>query len=86
MGRSDPGRAGCVVVGGLPARATARDAVGNPTQKGRYWGVELPPRSVLAQGLDTVGQWLLPVVEWPLLGKFAQLWRKWARDAFLGPS
>ncbi|WP_368679947.1 ATP-binding protein (plasmid) [Rhodococcus opacus] len=57
---------------------------GNPTQKGRYWGVELPPRSVLAQGLDTVGQWLVPVVDWPLLGKFAQLWRKWARDAFLG--
>ncbi|BAH47046.1 ATP-binding protein [Rhodococcus sp. NPDC019627] len=57
---------------------------GNPTQKGRYWGVELPPRSVLAQGLDTVGQWLVPVVDWPLLGTFAQLWRKWARDAFLG--
>ncbi|WP_016884309.1 MULTISPECIES: ATP-binding protein [unclassified Rhodococcus (in: high G+C Gram-positive bacteria)] len=57
---------------------------GNPTQKGRYWGVELPPRSVLAQGLDTVGQWLVPVVDWPLLGKFAQLWRNWARDAFLG--
>ncbi|PBC45327.1 ATP-binding protein [Rhodococcus sp. ACPA1] len=56
---------------------------GNPTQKGRYWGVELPPRSVLAQGLDTVGQWLVPVVDWPLLGTFAQLWRKWARDAFL---
>ncbi|QSE86591.1 ATP-binding protein [Rhodococcus koreensis] len=56
---------------------------GNPTQKGRYWGVELPPRSVLAQGLDTVGQWLVPVVDWPLLGRFAQLWRKWARDAFL---
>ncbi|PQP21173.1 ATP-binding protein [Rhodococcus opacus] len=56
---------------------------GNPTQKGRYWGVELPPRSVLAQGLDTVGQWLLPVVDWPLLGRFAQVWRKWARDAFL---
>ncbi|PBC49773.1 hypothetical protein CJ179_10640 [Rhodococcus sp. ACS1] len=57
---------------------------GNPTQKGRYWGVELPPRSVLAKGLDTVGQWLVPVVDWPLLGKFAQLCRKWARDAFLG--
>ena len=57
---------------------------GNPTQKGRYWGVELPPRSVLAQGLDTVGQWLVPVVDWPLLGTFAQLWCKWARDAFLG--
>jgi len=57
---------------------------GNPTQKGRYWGVELPPRSVLAQGVDTVGQWLVPVVDWPLLGKFARLWRKWARDAFLG--
>ncbi|TQC46081.1 hypothetical protein EEB14_28335, partial [Rhodococcus sp. WS4] len=56
---------------------------GNPTQKGRYWGVELPPRSVLAQGLDTVGQWLVPVVDWPLLGTFAQLWRTWARDAFL---
>ncbi|MFC9838876.1 ATP-binding protein [Rhodococcus sp. NPDC127530] len=57
---------------------------GNPTQKGRYWGVELPRRSVLAQGLDTVGQWLVPVVDWPLLGTFAQLWRTWARDAFLG--
>lgn len=57
---------------------------GNPTQKGRYWGVELPPRSVLAQGLDLVGQWLVPVVDWPLLGRVAQLVRKWARDAFLG--
>ncbi|GAA4490997.1 ATP-binding protein [Rhodococcus olei] len=57
---------------------------GNPTQKGRYWGVELPPRSVTAQGLDLVGQWLLPVVDAPLLGTFARLWRKWARDAFLG--
>ena len=56
---------------------------GNPTQKGRYWGVELPPRSVLAQGLDTVGQWLVPVIDAPLLGSFARLVRKWARDAFL---
>ncbi|NKT14091.1 hypothetical protein GS979_06430 [Rhodococcus hoagii] len=56
---------------------------GNPTQKGRYWGVELPPRSMLAQGLDTLGQWLVPVVDAPLLGTFAKLVRKWARDAFL---
>ncbi|EME19369.1 ATP-binding protein [Rhodococcus triatomae] len=56
---------------------------GNPTQKGRYWGVELPPRSVLAQGLDTVGQWLVPVIDAPLLGSFARLVVKWAREAFL---
>ncbi|MGW5148257.1 ATP-binding protein [Rhodococcus koreensis] len=57
---------------------------GNPTQKGRYWGVELPPRSAGAQGLDTVGQWLESVLDWPLIGRFAQLWRTWARAAFLG--
>ncbi|MGV9862605.1 ATP-binding protein [Rhodococcus koreensis] len=57
---------------------------GNPTQKGRYWGVELPPRSVLAQGLDRVGQWLLPVIDVPLLGRIARLVRRWARAAFLG--
>ena len=56
---------------------------GNPTQKGRYWGVELPPRSMLAQGLDWVGQWLVPVVDAPLLGTFAKLVQRWARDAFL---
>ncbi|MFD6677281.1 ATP-binding protein [Rhodococcus zopfii] len=56
---------------------------GNPTQKGRYWGVELPPRSTLARGLDTVGDWLLPVVETPGLGAVARLVRRWAREAFL---
>ncbi|MBH0119236.1 ATP-binding protein [Rhodococcus sp. CX] len=57
---------------------------GNPTQKGRYWGVELPPRSVLAQALDVVGAWLLPVVDTPLLGRPARLVRRWAREAFVG--
>lgn len=57
---------------------------GNPTQKGRYWGVELPPRSALARGLDTVGDWLLPLVETPVLGVFARLVRRWAREAFRG--
>ncbi|MEV8194937.1 MULTISPECIES: ATP-binding protein [Rhodococcus] len=56
---------------------------GNPTLKGRYWGIELPPRSTLAVGLDTVSEWLLPVVEWPLLGRVARLVRAWARTAFL---
>nr|CAR47823.1 putative ATPase [Rhodococcus sp. PY11] len=56
---------------------------GNPTLKGRYWGIELPPRSTLAVGLDTVSEWLLPVVEWPLFGRVARLVRAWARTAFL---
>ncbi|MCZ1075234.1 ATP-binding protein [Rhodococcus sp. A5(2022)] len=56
---------------------------GNPTLKGRYWGIELPPRATLAVGLDTVSEWLLPVVEWPLLGRVARLVRAWARTAFL---
>ncbi|MDV6278251.1 ATP-binding protein [Rhodococcus erythropolis] len=56
---------------------------GNPTQKGRYWGIELPPRSAMAQGLDWLGHWLVPVIDVPLLGKIAQLVGKWARDAFL---
>lgn len=55
---------------------------GNPTQKGRYWGVELPPRSALAQALDLLAQWALPIVNTPLLGYCARLLRKWARDAF----
>ncbi len=56
---------------------------GNPTQKGRYWGVELPPRGALAIGLDTVSAWLLPVVDAPLVGRVAKLVRSWARTAFL---
>ncbi|WP_137725634.1 ATP-binding protein [Prescottella subtropica] len=56
---------------------------GNPTMKGRYWGVELPPRSMMAKGLDWVGQWLVPVVDAPLLGRFAKLVQQWARDAHL---
>ena len=57
---------------------------GNSTQKGRYWGVELPPRTALAVGLDTVSEWLLPVIDVPLLGRVAKLVRAWARTAFLG--
>lgn len=57
---------------------------GNPTQKGRYWGIELPKRSAMAQGLDTLGQWLVPVIDVPLLGKIAELVGKWARNSFLG--
>lgn len=57
---------------------------GNPTQKGRYWGVELPPRSKLAIGLDTVSASLLPVVDTPLVGRVAKMVRSWARTAFLG--
>ncbi|KLL96400.1 hypothetical protein NJ76_15670, partial [Rhodococcus sp. IITR03] len=57
--------------------------VGNPTLKGRYWGIELPPRATLAVGLDTVSEWLLPAVDWPLLGRVAKLVRAWARTAFL---
>ena len=57
---------------------------GSPTLKGRYWGIELPPRSTLASGLDTVSDWLLPAVEVPLLGRVAKLVRAWARTAFLG--
>ncbi|TCN53485.1 AAA domain-containing protein [Rhodococcus sp. SMB37] len=56
---------------------------GNPTQKGRYWGVELPPRGALAIGLDTVSAWLLPVVDAPLVGRVAKMVRRWARTAFL---
>nr|WP_172687763.1 ATP-binding protein [Prescottella equi]ARX60073.1 putative ATPase [Prescottella equi] len=56
---------------------------GNPTMKGRYWGVELPPRSAMAQALDTVGQWLVPIVDVPLLGRVAKLVQRWAREAFL---
>ncbi|MDV6297081.1 ATP-binding protein (plasmid) [Rhodococcus aetherivorans] len=56
---------------------------GNPTLKGRYWGIELPPRAALAVGLDTVSEWLLPIVDWPLLGRVAKLVRAWARTAFL---
>ncbi|MFF0242957.1 ATP-binding protein [Rhodococcus pyridinivorans] len=56
---------------------------GNSTQKGRYWGVELPPRPALAVGLDTVSEWLLPVIDVPLLGRVAKLVRSWARTAFL---
>ena len=57
---------------------------GNPTLKGRYWGIDLPPRSALAIGLDTVAEWVLPVVDVPLLGRVARLVRSWARTAFLG--
>lgn len=55
----------------------------SPTQKGRYWGIDLPPRAPMAQGLDIIGQWALPAVDWPVLGKLAQLVRRWARDAHL---
>ncbi|EKT83650.1 hypothetical protein WSS_A06029 [Rhodococcus opacus M213] len=55
----------------------------NPTLKGRYWGIDLPPRSRLGQALDAIAQVLGNVLDWPLLGRLARLVRRWAADAFI---
>ncbi|KOS57564.1 ATP-binding protein [Rhodococcus rhodochrous] len=54
----------------------------NPTLKGRYWGIDLPTRSLLGQGLDAIADALSPVLAWPLLGRLARVVRRWADNAF----
>ncbi|WP_063045019.1 ATP-binding protein [Nocardia pseudovaccinii] len=54
----------------------------NPTLKGRYWGIDLHPRSALGQTLDAIAQVLAYVANWPLMGRVARLAAKLADDAF----
>nr|WP_271209481.1 ATP-binding protein [Rhodococcus wratislaviensis]GLK34029.1 ATPase [Rhodococcus wratislaviensis] len=54
----------------------------NATIKGRYWGIELPQRSVLGIGLDYLANTLGYVANWPLLGTLSSLITGWADDAF----
>ncbi|WP_225730962.1 MULTISPECIES: ATP-binding protein [unclassified Nocardia] len=55
---------------------------GNPTLKGRYWGIDLPARSTLAQALDGLALLLSRITGWPVLGRLARLVIGWAEYAF----
>ncbi|MFD6356720.1 ATP-binding protein [Nocardia tengchongensis] len=55
---------------------------GEPTLKGRYWGIDLPNRSGLGQALDQLAYMLSFVESWPLLGGVAVAVSRWAEDAF----
>ncbi|MBT2266021.1 ATP-binding protein [Rhodococcus erythropolis] len=54
----------------------------NATIKGRYWGIELPQRSSLGQGLDWTARMLRHLAHWPLLGRVCAGVNRWADDAF----
>lgn len=53
-----------------------------PTLKGRYWGIELPARSVTGQAIDGLSKALKPTAHWPVLGSGVRSLQRLAEGAF----
>lgn len=55
----------------------------SPTQKGRYWGIDLPARSPSSAALSWLAEHLHGALNWPLFGRLVRVVQSWERGTFL---